>query len=294
MPPSGQIRTKKMENRFENRLSFVLRHYQKGRLDTGKAIRAFRETVTGNRSGHTSFDLKRVIAAVSVAAASVVAAVFILKETSGRDWIESASADASKTVILPDSTSVILAPNSTISYRKGNRFAANRKVEMSGKAFFSVTKDSRHPFEVSAGDSYIKVLGTEFQIDRKQESTEVYVQSGKVFFSKNEEGRGLVLTKGDAAVLEAQSEEPQMQAPETLNPAVWATGLFEYDSTPVSEVLDELEAFYGLKLELYGDPEKKLSGKFFADDARTVISLIEEALDIRIKITSPNLGARTN
>lgn len=46
-----------------------------------------------------------------------------------------------------------------------------------------VARDESRPFEISAGNSYVKVLGTSFQVDAPSgKAVEVYVASGKVFF----------------------------------------------------------------------------------------------------------------
>lgn len=306
-----------MEKYTRKNLDFVLKHYRKGVLDTSKAIMNFNaRTAAGKAAGHVlehsgnvrSQRIMRVwITAVSSAAA-IAAGVFIFMNTGNRAWTEFATADAVEKYMLPDSTELTLAPDTHIRYRKA--FRRHRQVEMDGKVFFQVTKDAAHPFEVSAGDAYVKVLGTEFQIDNTvlketssennpdisvQRGTEVSVRSGRVFFSKTPESKGLVLTQDMAASLDRGEEIPVLinHAP---NPEVWATGVFEYENTPLSEVLDELSDYYGVELYQAADgssgygtetgrayPEKCLTGTFGAEDLDQIIGLIEEALGVEIR-----------
>ena len=62
--------------------------------------------------------------------------------TGSRAWTENATAGAVQVCILPDSTSVTLAPGSSVCYRKGRAFLRHRKVKLEGMAFFRVTKDA--------------------------------------------------------------------------------------------------------------------------------------------------------
>ena len=294
-----------MENYQERNLGFVLKHYRKGAFDTGKAIAGFnahvsadvetgRLSMRGARSGKT---IRTVWLSVVSTAAAVAVGAFIYFNTGSRRWAEFATADAVHTCVLPDNTVVTAAPNSSVRFRKGRTFSRNRQVEMSGKVFFQVARDSGHPFEITSGAGYVKVLGTEFQIeeilaDQNTDDqnivtrTEVSVRSGKVFFSKTPETKGLVLTEDMSASLDRKGNLPVLinHAP---NPEVWATGVFEYDSVPLREVLDELSGYYGAVLEVTSDKStenKRLTGSFDAGDLEEIISLVEEALDVKIEI----------
>ena len=64
---------------------------------------------------------------------------------------------------LADGTKVWLNSETTLKYPV--RFAGNeRKVELSGEAFFEVARNEAVPFLVESGEQIVKVLGTEFNI----------------------------------------------------------------------------------------------------------------------------------
>lgn len=65
-------------------------------------------------------------------------------------------------IVLPDSSRVCLNSGSTLTFNSD--FRNGRKVELSGEAFFSVSKDKDHPFRVKTSDLEIQVLGTEFNV----------------------------------------------------------------------------------------------------------------------------------
>ena len=296
-----------MENCHERNLRFVLKHYRKGVLDTGKAISGFNAHISGKGASEAEAGLfplrgarpgnaRRTVwlSVVSTAAAAAVGA-FIYFNTGSRRWTEFTTADAVRTCVLPDNTVVTAAPNSSVRFRKGRTFSRGRQVEMSGKVFFRVARDPGHPFEITSGAGYVKVLGTEFQIeeipaDQNTDNqniitrTEVSVRNGKVFFSKTPETKGLVLTEDMSASLDFGETIPVLinHAP---NPEVWATGVFEYDAVPLRDVLDELSGYYGVPLSIDGTEDqygRRLTGSFDAEDLDEIIGIIEDTMDITI------------
>ena len=56
---------------------------------------------------------------------------------------------------------------------------------------------------------------------------------------------------------------------------------FHFDDVPLTEVLDQLGDYYGVKLKAT-DTEKHLTGDFAADSLDTIINMIEEVLDVEI------------
>ncbi len=76
--------------------------------------------------------------------------------------------------LLPDSTVVWLNSGSTLKY--SSRFAiSNRDIELSGQAYFDVTKNKKLPFMVSCDKVNVKVLGTEFTAETYPDSPEINV-----------------------------------------------------------------------------------------------------------------------
>lgn len=56
---------------------------------------------------------------------------------------------------------------------------------------------------------------------------------------------------------------------------------FHFDDVPLTEVLDQLGDYYGVKLKAT-DTDKHLTGDFAADSLDTIINMIEDVLDVEI------------
>ncbi|MFZ0598701.1 MAG: FecR family protein, partial [Flavobacterium sp.] len=101
-----------------------------------------------------------------------------------------------KTVVLPDNSRIELSPNSKIVY--GNNFAINRKIEVNGEAYFKVTKDKKHPFQVFCNETTTTVLGTSFTVkgtNQKEVSVELY--EGSVQMSVKNQDEKWILKPGE-------------------------------------------------------------------------------------------------
>ena len=68
-------------------------------------------------------------------------------------------------VDLPDGSKVWLNDASSLKYPTTFASASERKVELTGEAYFEVAKDKTHPFRVVTSQQTVTVLGTHFNIN---------------------------------------------------------------------------------------------------------------------------------
>ncbi|WP_106831355.1 FecR family protein [Parabacteroides pacaensis] len=269
-----------MDSKEDKYLDFVLRHYRQGKLDTQKAYRKFlnEHAVQVKISKPWRPYLFRVAAVLT----GIILGIGLYNWLqASEEWIVCTSEQAVKEVWLPDSTLVTLAPGSSVRY-EARAFKSRRDVEMQGKAFFQVKRDPQHPFSVQNDQAEVQVLGTEFQMAGQADTTEVWVQSGKVSFSSRKSKKGIILTRGMSAVLASQEGEPKRIEQASPNTIAWKTGFFVYDNTPLEIVLKELSDYYGIRLSATQTP-KHLTGRFSVDNIDEILEIIESTLDIRIE-----------
>lgn len=274
-----------MKTNEDRMIDFVAKSYEENRFDPRKAL-ARSQNGTLHRSlslSKRTVMLKRIIGI----AAAVIVGIFLY--TSWRtSWTDYMAYDIPQTFTLPDSSSVTLAPGATLRLQ---RHKDNRLVQMTGKVYFNVRHDDRAPFRVDAGTGFVKVLGTRFQVDAL-DSTSVSVVSGKVLFTDSRsDGEGLILTKGQSAVLDPAASKPVEITPKHPNPAAWATGEFIYDNTPLPEVLSELSEYYDVTLVAFdaghsSGESRSLSGEFSTSSLPEILNLINSALGTDIQIES--------
>lgn len=260
-----------MSHSEDRHLDFVLKHYKEGAFDTQKAVERFRNAkgIKPKPRRHWIY----AVSAVSVAAA-VLLGIFLFTGKEVSQWVEITSG----TAVLPDGTSVMLADGSSLSYRMQDK----REVRMQGKVYFDVARDESRPFEITAGDAFVKVLGTEFMVDDTESGTvKVYVEEGRVLFAKDADSEGAILTDGMGASIHEASGILHIDADPDVNCIAWQRGSFIFDRTPLEDVLKCLSEYYHVSFAAT-DLSKELSGEFYTDDLDLIISLIESALDVTI------------
>lgn len=274
-----------MKTNEDRMIDFVAKSYEENRFDPKKALAR-----SQNGSLRRSLSLsKRTVMLKRIDGVAAAAAVGIFLYLSWlTSWTGYAAYDIAQTFTLPDSSSVTLAPGSTLRLQKHKD---KRLVQMTGKVYFNVRHDDRAPFRVDAGSGFVKVLGTRFQVDSR-DPISVSVVSGKVLFSAIRSGEeALILTKGQSAVLDPAASKPVEITPKHPNPAAWATGEFIYDNTPLPEVLSELSEYYDVTLVAFdaghsSGESRRLSGEFSTSSLQEILNLINSALGTDIQIES--------
>ncbi len=267
-------------------LDFVVKNYKPNSLDTRKAIAKFRAT-SGTRNS-----IKRVYLAIGgVAALFFLFLLTRLVITPKNDWV---NIDATNEIIsyyMPDSSKVMLYPNSSISYNAAIYGDEKREVNMSGQVYFDVRSNKETPFKVLSKVAKVEVLGTQFQIEERDSATEVYVRSGRVKFSTMDMSSDIILTKNMSAQLNNLNNKIELSKANQFNPIAWVVGEFTYENTPIQGILNELSNFYGV--ELYCDSsDKELTATFSTDSLDEIIILIQDVLNIEIKKRDPQSTPR--
>lgn len=272
-----------MKLKEDEYLDFVLRHYQKGKLDTQKAFRAFHNKYA-TKISICPYRYKYAVAAAVILIISLFTGIMYKWMQPSADWVTLSSGNQVKEIRLPDSTIVTLAPASSIRY-EANTFPGKRDIEMQGKAFFQVKRNPQFPFSVKNDRAIVKVLGTKFQLAHTDSVTSVWVQSGKISFSCIESQKSLILTQGMGAILTPNTLIPKRIEQKMPNITAWQSGYFVYDNTPLEMVLRELSQYYGVKLSA-AEKSKSLTGRFPTDNLDEIIEIIESTLGIKIEKSS--------
>lgn len=197
----------------------------------------------------------------------------------GPDFNSIANTEKSpKEISLPDGSKVWLAANSTLDYQSD--FESERNLKLKGEAYFEVARDEAHPFIISTEFGEIEVLGTAFNVNVSAVGTEVGVAHGRVAV-RNENGEK-ELTVGDFAI--ATDDGISSIENTNANYDSWKTGIFNFDNTPLSQVILLLNKHYVEKIELTS-PDKgniEVDGKFDNTQIEEIIDII--VLTCRVEV----------
>jgi len=174
-------------------------------------------------------------------------------ENGGTDYntLETDNGQQSK-IVLPDNSVVFLNAGSSLKYPSSFSHLNERQVELSGEAYFEISKDKKHPFIVKTRKMGIKVLGTHFNVNsyNNEQATKTTLLEGSVLID-----RKYVLKPGELAV-NSDGKLNVMPADVDLELA-WKNNDFYFRETSMESVMRQIARWYNIKVE-YTDPRLKL------------------------------------
>jgi ferric-dicitrate binding protein FerR (iron transport regulator) len=181
---------------------------------------------------------------------------------------------------LPDGTKCWLNSNSAVKYN-GN-FNVNRKVHLTGEAFFDVFKDKKRPFTVIAGDISVKALGTRFNIAsyEDEKNIEVVLEEGKVVFMCEELKKTYTMKPNDLVVFNKMRKEFSTERVQSQKYCSWKEGKLVFRNDPLDVIARRLERWYNVDVDL---------GEGFSEEIRWRATFIDENLDEVLKFLKRSL-----
>jgi transmembrane sensor len=188
---------------------------------------------------------------------------------------------------LSEGSKVTVNSNSKLTYPK--RFQKDkREVELSGEAFFEVSKDPNRPFIIHAGELQVEVLGTSFNVRayENQNEIEVSVSNGKVAVYRPENpDEKVVLIKGQKAIFYKSSTKIEASINDNINFDSWKTKQIIFEDTPLPEVVRIINEIYKSELKLVGTQLKEcpVTTTFDNQSLKSILNVLESTLDLTIE-----------
>ncbi len=165
---------------------------------------------------------------------------------------------------LPDGTRVWLNASSSITYPTAFS-GRERKVVMSGEAYFEVTTRPLMPFKVIARDMEVNVVGTHFNVNAyaDESSVSATLLEGAVKVSAGDH-LPMLIKSGQQAVYGAGSGLSLVEDADTGESIAWKEGLFSFNGSDLPSIMRQLARWYDLDVRYEGPISKRrFTGKVF-------------------------------
>ena len=183
---------------------------------------------------------------------------------------------------LTDGTKVWL--NAATSLQFPASFSGKeRRVKLSGEAYFEVAKNSQQPFIVETPRQMIEVLGTHFNVNAYEEET-----ATKTTLL---EGRVKVATAGSSAVLQpgqqaaSSTDAIQVNEADTEEAVAWKNGYFKFNKADIQTIMRQLERWYDVEVEYRGAvPTDLFVGKINRSENISGVLRVLELSEVQFKI----------
>lgn len=205
-------------------------------------------------------------------------------------WYEvTAVADAKTKVILPDSSTVWLNANASLTYPRSFD-DENRRVDISGEAFFQIRKNEMKPFIVDLGGLQVKVLGTSFNVttDAGNDEIRVSLLEGKVALYESGESSesAKILMPNEQAIYSRSKGEIEILPIRMDNVMSWFTGEFRFENNTLAEIAEELERAFHVKIHIENETIRKKTFYAVFEDKETldeILSILQISAKYRIE-----------
>lgn len=189
-------------------------------------------------------------------------------------------------LVLPDGSKVWLNSGSTIRYPT-NFTGKERRIELSGEAYFEVVKNAAMPFKVYVnGKSEVEVLGTHFNINAyvDEPSINTTLLEGSVRVTGLETHNTRLIVPGEQAQLTAKGKIDLNKTVNIEQVMAWKNGIFNFDDADLPTVLRQLSRWYDIDIVYEGAvPQREFGGKMQRDLNLSQILRILEKNNVHYK-----------
>ena len=236
---------------------------------------------------------RRAWMGAGAAAAVGLAAVLVLQPRPySAPWLSQPSTyDApvgqTRTVQLADGTQVRLNAGSRIAARVDG---ATRRVQMAdGEAVFDVAHDPRRPFLIRVGDQEVRVVGTQFNLRRRDGRLVLTVRRGVVEVRPLDD-RGAAPTRvtvGQQLVHLDGAPDSLVRTADAEEAFGWTAGRLVYRDAPLSEVAADLQRRYARPVRVADGQtaQIRLSGVLTLDDEEAVFRRLAAFAPVDVRRT---------
>jgi len=153
---------------------------------------------------------------------------------------------------LGDGTKVFLNHGSKLKYPY--RFEGdNRKVFLTGEAYFEVAHNSKVPFIVGTNRMDVKATGTAFNVSAYADDDAVattLVEGTVILYDRKSNCEIKALTPGECLKFNLQKNSFTLETENTVKYTAWKDGLLVFKNDNVEDVAKKLARWYNIEVEI--------------------------------------------
>lgn len=188
-------------------------------------------------------------------------------------------------VILPDGSKALLNAASSLTYPT-NFSGAERKVELTGEAYFEVAHNANKPFRVYSKSQIVEVLGTHFNINTYDDEPDVRTTllEGKVKVTSVVKKQVRILKPGQQAALNPLSFN--VNDVDVEEATAWKNGIFIFESNDIQQIMRMVSRWYDVDVIYKGNlPTDKFTGSVSRfSNVSQVLNTLQLTRKVRFKI----------
>ena len=187
-------------------------------------------------------------------------------------------------VVLPDGSKVWLNASSSLHFPTAFN-GKQREVELTGEAYFEVTKNKEKPFLVSVNGMQVEVLGTHFNINAymDEDAIKTSLLEGSVKIIKGKISN--LLKPGQQGVLGKKEDNLEIRNANMDEVMAWKNGLFQFEGADITTIMREIGRWYNVDIVYEGKvPVRRFEGKISREAQLSDVLKILELSNVKFRV----------
>lgn len=197
-------------------------------------------------------------------------------------------------LVLPDGTKVCLNAGSSISY-PNHFYGSVRNVQLSGEAYFQVTKNKHFPMVIATDKLKLKVYGTSFNVNAfpGEDFERVTLVEGSISLSGKQlkfNGKDeLFVVPGQTVSFYGSQKKLVIENKDTFPFTAWKDGILVFRNTSFQKVLKRLSRRFNVDLQLKDNSlaELPLDATFKDENVNEILRLLELSIPFEYSYEQP-------
>lgn len=233
----------------------------------------------------------------------LLAALWLSKDKEDKQFITRTEFGNIKSVLLPDSSVVVLNGNSEIKFSPSFEKERTREIWLKGEAFFNVNHLNNDTAKVLPGERFIvhtddvvvEVLGTAFNIRERRGKTEVVLQRGKIKVRFVNGSSGDIILSPGEMITHTKDDKIQKATTVAEDYVAWKEKKLILNDPGVGEIVEYLEDVYGKRIVIENRDlvKRKIDGPILITNLDDALFILSTVLNVDIKKKEDTIYIRT-
>jgi transmembrane sensor len=176
---------------------------------------------------------------------------------------------------LPDGSKIWLNAASSLKYPANLTSLNERRVELSGEAYFEIAKDHSKPFIVATNKQEVKVLGTHFNVKdyADDHSTKTTLLEGSVQVTAEVNPQPILLKPGQQSNLIAGTiKVSEVEAEDEID---WKNGDFVFKAENLKSIMRKIARWYNVEVEYQDNVPQDVELEGLVSRSRSITEVLK-------------------
>lgn len=261
-------------------------------IDTDSACDKMSKKISGLEIRRNLWNVTRTVAVILLPIV-IIGSIFwhghgsVISNDQTREISVSSACGIVSKIVLPDSSLVWLNSGSLLRY--SDSFGDERKVYLSGEAYFKVKSDRNHRFDVlTENGTIVSAYGTEFNINAYNDemSEEVLLSKGNLDVTYSGISKKVVLIPGQMSSLNKDLMKVNTSEADIYSKTAWRDGKIVFRRTDMGKVARILSKHFNVDILLQDEDlySYQYSATFTNESIEEILRLLAKSSPITWKI----------